>query len=109
MKNTLIISALTALLIPAFSRGAEISDSATVHFRQGKTVLDTALFNNGKNLSEFLIKTERIKNHPDFTLRKINILGAASPEGPVTLNRNLSEHRAHAIYDYLLLLSDKNF
>lgn len=101
MKNTLIISALTALLIPAFSRGAEISDSATVHFRQGKTVLDTALFNNGKNLSEFLIKTERIKNHPDFTLRKINILGAASPEGPVTLNRNLSEHRAHAIYDYL--------
>lgn len=101
MRHTCIILALAAILLPAYSRGADVTDSITVHFRQGKSLLDTALFDNGKNLSEFLANAERIKTNPDFTLRKINILGAASPEGPVMLNRTLSEQRARAIYDYL--------
>lgn len=101
MKHTYIILALIAVLIPAYSRGAGITDSTTVHFRQGKSVIDTALFDNGKNLSRFLRKAEHLTNNPDLALKKINIFGAASPEGPVTLNRNLSERRAQAIYDYL--------
>ncbi len=101
-NNTLIILALMALsVLPAYSKGAEVEDSVTVHFRQGKSILDTALFDNGKNLSEFLLQTKRISSNPDVTLKRINIFGAASPEGPVMLNRHLSERRAQAIYDYL--------
>ena len=116
MKNTFVILVLAALSIPAYSQGAravsaqsvsteevtaQITDSATVHFRQNISVLDTALFNNGSNLSSFIKQNERIKKNPDLTLKKINIFGAASPEGPVMLNRNLSERRAQAIYNYV--------
>lgn len=90
-----------ALLVPGYSRGERVADSVTVHFRQGKSLLDTTLFDNGKNLSEFVEQTRRINANPDVTLKKINIFGAASPEGSVMLNRNLSERRAQAIYDYL--------
>lgn len=101
MKHTCIILALTAILLPAYSRAADVTDSVAVHFRQGKSLLDTALFDNGKNLSEFLANAERINTNPDFKIKKINIIGAASPEGPVMLNRTLSERRARAIYDYI--------
>lgn len=101
MKHTSFILALIVLLVTVFSRGATPADSVTVHFRQGKSLLDTALFDNGKNLSEFVAQTRRINANPDLTLKKIDIFGAASPEGPVMLNRSLSDHRAHAIYDYL--------
>lgn len=109
MKNTFVILALAVLPVSVYSQGtvsrgdvsAQIADSATVHFRQNISVLDTALFSNGNNLSSFIKQTERIKKNPDATLQKINIFGAASPEGPVMLNRNLSARRADAIYDYV--------
>lgn len=101
MKNTFIILVLMALLVPGYARGDVSADSLTVHFRQGKSLLDTALFDNGNNLTDFVERTKHINDNPDLTLRKINIFGSASPEGPVMLNRNLSEKRAQAIYDYL--------
>ncbi|MDE6071424.1 MAG: DUF3575 domain-containing protein [Muribaculaceae bacterium] len=100
MKNTLKI--LSAVLLFAFpARAVEVYDSVTVHFRQGKSQLDTAFSGNGERLADFIGKLHRDDKDSLLTLRRINIFGAASPEGPVLLNHDLSERRAHAIYRYV--------
>lgn len=116
MKHTHLILALISVASLFGERtpvmAADITEGTTVHFRQGKAQLDTAFCNNEHFLTEFLTRLRQLDKdslfsaNPDsiaypFTLKNINIFGAASPEGPVMLNRVLSEERARAIYDYI--------
>lgn len=101
MKNTTLILTFALLFACGTSSATEIADTATVHFRQGKAQLDTAFSHNGAELSGFIDKLRKADQDSLLTLKRINIFGAASPEGPVLLNQNLSERRAHAIYDYV--------
>lgn len=80
---------------------AEPSDSAKVYFRQGKAVLDTAFNDNARALTNILEKIQKNGKNTLLSIKSISITGAASPEGPVALNHQLSEQRAQAIYDYL--------
>lgn len=102
MKRLLLILSISiAATIANCCMADELCDSARVHFRQGKSALDTTLFNNGKQLDNLRSKIQAAENDSLLSLKGITVIGAASPEGPVQLNYDLSEQRAHAIFDYL--------
>ncbi len=75
----------------------ELQDSVSIYFHQGKTNIDLHFRQNGQVLNH--IRT----NRPDssFVIRKILIIGGASPEGSIPLNRWLSEQRAENLFAYI--------
>lgn len=78
------------------------SDTLQVYFRQDKILLDPQFRSNGKRLKEFSRRFNALLNNPQSNVRSILIVSGASPEGPSTRNRYLSDNRAQVIYDYLL-------
>lgn len=79
-----------------------VSDSVEVKFLQSKSVLDPALGTNRANLDSIVGKMrERADSVDRYRLRNIKVIGSASPEGSVEINRTLSEKRAHSIFDYI--------
>ena len=72
----------------------EIRDTLRIFFHQGKTEIDPSLYDNQQKL-EYIIQ-KGLSNEVDtvFTVRKIKVIGGASPEGSIELNRRLSELRA---------------
>lgn len=77
----------------AAARGQELRDSVRINFRQSKTALDTAYMHNAQALHTAL---------PDsnfYVLKKVEVTGAASPEGSVRFNEWLSRQRAERIFD----------
>ncbi len=81
----------------------EKSDSAEVHFRQGRAVIDRNFAGNSQSLDSLISELENKSNSdfPKYTLQGIRVSGAASPEGSMQINNSLSERRAAAIFDYL--------
>lgn len=76
-------------------------DSVAVEFRQSRVNLDTAYKDNGLRLHGIVDKLERdTMIGRTRTLRRVSVVGAASPEGSVSFNKWLSERRADAIFDY---------
>lgn len=79
----------------------DVKDSVKIFFRQGKINLDPTLSDNQWALNR-IADTLR-SNYADSTyqLRKILVVGAASPEGPPGINRWLSEKRADVLFNHL--------
>lgn len=79
----------------------DVKDSVKIFFRQGKINLDPTLSDNQRALNR-IADTLR-SNYADSTyqLRKILVVGAASPEGPPGINRWLSEKRADVLFNHL--------
>ncbi len=73
-------------------------DSAVIYFHQGKWAVDGAYEHNQARLDS-LVEIM----HSDSTRRitQVRVVGAASPEGSVGINRRLSYHRAMQIFDYV--------
>ncbi len=108
MKNTLLLLSIFAFCgITCSSYAAEYADSARIHFRQSKTELDTSYMGNGANLLRMSGRL-RPKKSTDIPLRlsSIRVIGAASPEGSVAINRRLSEQRAERIFDFFSAYAD---
>lgn len=76
---------------------AEVSDSAEVHFRQGRAALDRAFDGNGERLDSL---TRGLNADSRLRVRGITVTGSASPEGSVEINCSLSRRRADAIFRY---------
>lgn len=78
-----------------------ITDSATLQFRQGKSILDPSLDKNQEHLDR-LMKHLQSAESTDSALRfsSIKVIGAASPEGGVKINHELSRRRADRIFNY---------
>ncbi len=96
---------LTALFILiSFGRyisAGEISDSATIHFRQSRSVLEPHYKNNYVSLDSMSHSiSEYARNDSLYSLTSVRVVGAASPEGSVAINRSLSEKRAARIFNY---------
>ena len=106
MRGVLIL--MLMLLSYGFCRAQEISevyvtsDTLQVYFRQDKIQLEPQFRDNGKRLREFSILFNRLLNNPQSKVRSILVVSGASPEGPSTRNRYLSDNRAKVVYDYLL-------
>lgn len=79
----------------------EVRDSVMIHFRQGKIDLVPSLSNNKSALDR--IQDSLCTSYADsiYQLQKILVVGGASPEGSVKLNKWLSEKRAGVLFDYL--------
>ena len=79
----------------------DVKDSVKIFFRQGKINLDPTLSDNQWALNR-IADTLR-SNYADsaYQLRKILVVGAASPEGSPGINRWLSEKRADVLFNHL--------
>ena len=105
----LYISLILTLLSIGISTNAQeisevyvTSDTLQVYFRQDKILLEPLFRDNGKRLREFSRLFNRLLYSPDSRVRSVLIVSGASPEGPSTRNRYLSDNRAKVVYDYLL-------
>ena len=78
------------------------SDTLQVYFRQDKIRLDPNYRANSKRLRDFSRRFNKLLDNPENKVRSILVVSGASPEGPSTHNRYLSDNRAKVVYDYLL-------
>lgn len=79
----------------------DVQDSVRIYFKQGKIDLIPTLRENQSVLNR-IADTMRITYADSaYQLRKILVVGGASPEGSVKFNRWLSEKRAKVLFDYL--------
>lgn len=103
-----VLTIIFLLLSFGLCRAQEISevyvtsDTLQVYFRQDKILLDSQFRDNGKRLEEFSLRFNALLNNPQSKVSSIFIVSGASPEGPSTHNRYLSDNRAKVVYDYLL-------
>lgn len=96
---------ITAFMFYGASLAAQnhqnMQDSARIYFKQGKIELIPTLRKNQSALNR-IVDTMRITSADSaYQLRKILVVGGASPEGSVKFNRWLSEKRAKVLFDYL--------
>lgn len=98
---------IAALLVVAMSGQVaaqnvhEARDSVKIHFRQGKIELDPEFRNNRESLNRIADSLRTSYADSVYRLQKILVVGGASPEGSVKLNKWLSEKRAGVLFDYL--------
>lgn len=93
------------LFVLVLSISGEISaqekrDSVRIYFHQGKVNIDTCLLDNGNEMERFA-KICSALNDSVRLIRKIQIIGGASPEGGGLLNGRLSEKRAEVLWRYI--------
>lgn len=99
-----IITLALLLSQPAAALCHERADSAEIHFHQGKSVMVPGYKGNGAHLDSLI---NRIESAPQtdalhrYSVSRVAVTAGASPEGPVELNRRLSERRAASIFDYV--------
>ena len=79
----------------------EIIGEAFLDFVVNKTDIRPDYMNNPQELKKVTDLVAGIKDDPDVTVRAINVIGYASPEGLLSNNQRLSEGRAKALTDYL--------
>ncbi len=78
-----------------------VRDSVKIHFRQGKIDLVPEFRDNRRSLERIADSLRTSYAAPVYRLRKILVVGGASPEGSVKRNKWLSEKRAYALFDNL--------
>lgn len=100
MKQLFII---LCVIIHTVTLSAEIlSDSVTVCFPASKTRILDSYMGNGARLGAFDRRLDSLMNlRPRPVIRKVEVRGAASPEGSYKFNDWLSIQRARSILDYL--------
>lgn len=79
----------------------EVRDSVKIYFRQGYANLDTSIGNNKASLNRIADSLAISYADSIYQLKSIVVIGGASPEGSVSLNKHLSEKRANILFDYL--------
>lgn len=99
--HTLLLALMSLLATQTYAAKKDI-DSLTLEFPQGRS----AIYPHFKGNDSTLKKISEIAadlNNPDSLakLRHVSVIGGASPEGSVEINRRLSEKRAANIFKYL--------
>lgn len=86
---------LLAFCLPA--EAADICDSTEILYRRGVATIEPSFGNNGSRLDSM---TRRLGADSALIPVGVRIVGSASPEGSVAINRHLSERRAASIESY---------
>ena len=76
-------------------------DSVKIYFRQSKIDLVPSLHGNSQSLDRIADSLSVNNQDSIYRLRKILVVGGASPEGSIRFNKWLSEKRAAVLFDYL--------
>ena len=79
----------------------EVKDSVTIYFRQGYSLLVMSIRENLEALARIADSLEAGYADSVYVLQKISVIGGASPEGSIPLNKRLSEKRANVLFKYL--------
>ena len=77
----------------------EIRDSVKIYFRQGRTELVPELRGNQSSLNQIIKRLRNTNADTLYRLREVEVVGAASPEGSIPLNRELSRKRADVLFN----------
>ncbi|MDE5852299.1 MAG: hypothetical protein K2H25_05905, partial [Alistipes sp.] len=79
-----------------------VSDSVEIRFRQGYSMLELDFEGNRQALAR-IVDSLKVRQDADsiYRLTRIEVIGGASPEGSVPMNRRLSQKRANKLFDYL--------
>ena len=96
-----IILILTHLTICDFAHSQVVRDSIKIHFRKGGATLQPLLEDNADALKRIADSLSITYTDSIYKLRDITVIGSASPEGSIDLNKRLSEKRANVLFDYL--------
>jgi hypothetical protein len=78
-----------------------MQDEAFLDFVVGMINIHPEFGNNPRELAKIRSMVEDIRDDKGVTIRNIDIIGYASPEGSLSLNKRLSEGRAKALQNYL--------
>ena len=98
----LVICILMGMLSCSTLFAQELCDSVKIHFRKGRTELDMNQGENARLLHDIQNKLQL--NQDDsiyYRLQKVLVIGSASPEGSVAVNKRLSVKRAESLFNYL--------
>lgn len=79
----------------------KMKNALFVHFHVNKADIDTTYRENKATLHRILDLIAQVNADTLSEVKKVRIIGLASPEGPVKLNQKLSEKRALALKNYL--------
>ncbi|MEG1332548.1 MAG: DUF3868 domain-containing protein [Bacteroides sp.] len=79
----------------------EVIGEAFLDFAVNSMDIRSGYMNNPRELKKITDLIAEVKRDKDITLRAINVMGYASPEGTLEANRRLSEGRANALAEYL--------
>ena len=79
----------------------DVKDSVKIFFRQGKIDLDPILNDNQSALNRIAETMRNCYADSIYQLRKILVVGVASPEGTLKFNKWLSRKRADVLFSYL--------
>lgn len=80
----------------------EMTGALYVHFPVNVTHLDESFRDNKATLDKIVRMLSAIKADTASHVRRVVIIGLASPEGPIDNNERLSEGRAAALRDYVV-------
>lgn len=89
------------LFAPLASAQEELRYSVGVNFHVNKSNLDLDYLNNKANLDALIKGMDKIKGDTAVKLGSILVVGGASPEGFIAINKRLSEQRAETLFRYL--------
>lgn len=95
---TFIIVGLSACNL---AYGQTVRDSVKIYFKQNISTLDVSVGNNRTTLNRIADSLSMSYADSVYTLNEVTIIGGASPEGSIELNKRLSERRANVLFDYL--------
>lgn len=100
MKKSLLL--LIAVFCWTTAAGAaEMMDSVTIFFKVNKSNLDPEFADNRKSLDRIADSLRTGYADSIYQLRRVHVIGGASPEGSVAVNKRLSEQRATTLFNYL--------
>lgn len=91
---------------PELIKSRELENESFLDFAASQTIIRPEFKNNPAELAKIKQMIEEVKNDKATTIRRISIVGYASPEGLLLTNKNLSEARAKALQSYLNNLYD---
>lgn len=79
----------------------ELQAEVRLDFVVNKTDIDPAYMGNPRELARLRGMIDELRDDPSISVRGLEIIGYASPEGSLAGNKRLSEGRAVALRDYL--------
>lgn len=95
------IIAYILTVFSAFAAFGQVpTDSVKVYFNISNGTFDTSLGGNDASMKDFVDKVRAAS--ADGSLDSIVVRGYASPDGPFSLNRQLSDERCRSVEDYIV-------
>lgn len=86
-------------------RAEMICDSVKIYFPVARHYLDLRIPANERALSDIVDRLHARQNDSVLRLRKVLVIGAASPEGGIEYNKELSRHRAETLFRFIKMHS----